>query len=507
MYFEDLQYCEKYITYCTDIPISSDVDCPDAAPIFNSIEKICTDMDCPEEGFENGTCIIKKEKYKVRKFFIYWFNDTYIQFPSFNIDKSGYLLVEFSIADNFRIHQLHNKNFPKRKLFFLDEDGRGLFDKYKDISEKIITYDTNSYRFLSVSLAVKVNNESEYSYLLNYEQSQGLLELINIKTGKASYKYINTLLKGYRNIIFEESFLHNAQIFLIELNEDNNNTYLLGFLEKETLSLNIKKGLTLVKFNFTSIDDNIDINSLTIIYFFHLSFDIGDSRISVVEGKNNNFFFEYLNMESYIEVIAYNIDTKHENIPNLGGFKLDIQLIQNFYHKLSLLKKEEEEEVVLFYSDYYNYNFLIYKFINNQFNLNISISFKHDYFEGYLFQSIDMIVFNENRIIVLSHKFHGKTIIITILDFLGSYTKFFKTKYSINIINEKIHLLTRFSLMFKYKDILGFHLNNIKGMHGFVFFGYFNSTDPRQIYNLKKDGLNYSIKLNQYLQSQSHIFG
>ena len=61
--------------------------------------------------------------------------------------------------------------------------------------------------------------------------------------------------------------------------------------------------------------------------------------------------------------------------------------------------------------------------------------------------------------------------------------------------------------MFKYKDILCFHLNNIKGMHGFVFFGYFNSTDPQQIYNLKKDGLNYSIKLNQYLNLQSNIFG
>ena len=39
------------------------------------------------------------------------------------------------------------------------------------------------------------------------------------------------------------------------------------------------------------------------------------------------------------------------------------------------------------------------------------------------------------------------------------------------------------------------------------FFGYFNSTDPQQIYNLKKDGLNYSIKLNQYLNLQSNIFG
>ena len=331
MYITDLQFCDKYITICTNIPISSDIDCPDAVPIFNSIEKICTDMDCPEEGFENGTCIIKKEKYKVRKFFIHWFNDTYIQYPSFNIDKSGYLLVEFSIADHFKLHQLHNQDFPKRKLFFLDDEGRGSFDKFNDISEKIITYDSNSYRFLSVSSAIKVNNESEYSFLLNYEQSQGLLELINIKTGEASYKYINTLLKGYRNIIFEESFWHNAQIFLIELN-DNNNSYLLGFLEKETKSLNVEKGLTLVKFNFTSNDDKIDINSLTIIFFFHLHFDIGDSRISVVEGKNNNIFFEYMNMEYYIEVLAYNFnyDINTKEIKLISGFKLDIFFIINY---------------------------------------------------------------------------------------------------------------------------------------------------------------------------------
>ena len=31
-------------------------------------------MDCPEEGFSNGKCIIYKQKYKDRKFFISWFN-------------------------------------------------------------------------------------------------------------------------------------------------------------------------------------------------------------------------------------------------------------------------------------------------------------------------------------------------------------------------------------------------------------------------------------------------
>ena len=48
----------------------------------------------------------------------------------------------------------------------------------------------------------------------------------------------------------------------------------------------------------------------------------------------------------------------------------------------------------------------------------------------------------------------------------------------------------RYSMIFKYKDLLGLHFENIEGRNGFILFGYFNSTDPAQIYNIKKDGLN-----------------
>jgi len=61
-----------------------------------------------------------------------------------------------------------------------------------------------------------------------------------------------------------------------------------------------------------------------------------------------------------------------------------------------------------------------------------------------------------------------------------------------------MHVSYRYSLIFKYKDVLGLQFNNIVDENGYVLFGYFNSTDPR-IYNLKKDGLSYSIKLNEYL--------
>ena len=45
--------------------------------------------------------------------------------------------------------------------------------------------------------------------------------------------------------------------------------------------------------------------------------------------------------------------------------------------------------------------------------------------------------------------------------------------------------------MFRYKDLLGLHFENTEGRNGFILFGYYNSTDPKHIYNIKKEGLNY----------------
>ena len=62
-------------------------------------------------------------------------------------------------------------------------------------------------------------------------------------------------------------------------------------------------------------------------------------------------------------------------------------------------------------------------------------------------------------------------------------------KFKINIYDYKISKKTSvYSLLFKYKDLLGFAIENNEGINGFILFGYYNSTDPRQIYNIKKDG-------------------
>lgn len=64
------QYCNKYITIIDyNILLSRDIIiCPDYAPIFNSYLNSCSEMDCPEEGFSNGKCIIYKKNIKIENF-------------------------------------------------------------------------------------------------------------------------------------------------------------------------------------------------------------------------------------------------------------------------------------------------------------------------------------------------------------------------------------------------------------------------------------------------------
>jgi hypothetical protein len=78
--------------------------------------------------------------------------------------------------------------------------------------------------------------------------------------------------------------------------------------------------------------------------------------------------------------------------------------------------------------------------------------------------------------------------------------------FSIKIHGKYINNNQMYSLLFKYKDILGIHFINKNIEYGFILFGYYNSTDPKQILNLKTDGLNYNINLIDYLNLQSNVF-
>ena len=113
----------------------------------------------------------------------------------------------------------------------------------------------------------------------------------------------------------------------------------------------------------------------------------------------------------------------------------------------------------------------------------------------------------ENKAAFAVLKWHGRTITIYIIDFFDNYTSMIYNKFILNLYGQKIISKEQFSLIFKYKDLLGLHFENINGEYGFILFGYFNSTDPEQILDIKKNGLNYNINLGKYLTLQSNVFG
>ena len=86
--------------------------------------------------------------------FINYLKDDFnkINYPSYNNDKSNYLLIELTIDS------------LKRKLFFYNEDGRGIFDvindKYETNVENIRGYSRN----ISSSIAIKVNNSENSNF-------------------------------------------------------------------------------------------------------------------------------------------------------------------------------------------------------------------------------------------------------------------------------------------------------------------------------------------------------
>ena len=79
-------------------------------------------------------------------------------------------------------------------------------------------------------------------------------------------------------------------------------------------------------------------------------------------------------------------------------------------------------------------------------------------------------------------------------------------RFDIMLINQKLASNYCYSYLFQYKDLLGFMFGNDEIQNGFILFSYYNSTDPKQIYSLKRDGINYNVKLNSHLNLQTNIF-
>jgi len=332
------------------------------------------------------------------------------------------------------------------------------------------------------------------------------MELINIKTGEISHNNFFSLhANSVKNEYGESSHIFPI-MFLSETNEKNE--YLLGFFIRINIEFEkfASNGIYLFLFNFITSNKTsvINIDSINIIREHAVYSDFSEhSKASCIQTKSGYFILTAVDLNNQLVSLA--LDSRiSENITSI----VTNIVIPNTFLKRVFLKDEKSILIYITYSEeqvFLGICIQDYK-LKEFFNL-IHEGFPIEITDGIFYYSMDAIALSENRVIILSQQMHGRMLIINIFDFFDEYRKFFRIKYNIKLINQKMHVNYRYSLIFKYKDTLGLHFENMIGQNGFVIFGYFNSSDPKQIYNIKKDGLEYNIKLNQYLFLQSNIFG
>ena len=293
---------------------------------------------------------------------------------------------------------------------------------------------------------------------------------------------------------------------MMELNERNK--YLIAgyFYYRISTTSQFKLVIALCFFELIPTKKNkINVYSLNFFNtFIHIysNFDFDEeAKIFVIQTKSGNFLTSAMTSSHYLILINFNLDK---------SVFINI-LFDKAFHKLLLLK--DEIFILCYFPKSDNYralNVLIAEYLdNNTLNQILAFGMNLETHSGIYYYSSDRILLKEYRVAFVSQKKDRKRISIFIFDFFDNYKNAIINQFNINIYEEKMNIIYRYSLLFKYKDVLGFgfQFENLEGENGFVLFGYFNSTDPKQIYNIKKDGLNYKINLENYLNLQSNIFG
>ena len=244
-------------------------------------------------------------------------------------------------------------------------------------------------------------------------------------------------------------------------------------------------------------NNKIDINSLKIIaqefiYIDFLKFN-QYGRFYFIQTKRGKFYLSFVTNENKLFFLEqekkrlYYIST----LTNEYSFQKLI-LIKDEIKMLCYYSSDKYLVFIIFDEIYYEY---LNKILESRINKFLPFLDDNDY--------ADIIFISEVKAVFA---FDDSTnIAIYLLNFFNNYKKYVMSEFILNIYGNKINNYCIYSLLFKYKNMLGIQFKN-SDFYGFILFGYFNSTDPKQILNIKKDGLNYKINLGNYLNLQSNIF-
>jgi len=438
---------------------------------------------CKKNGYSN-TCLISTSNYRI--LFINWLNDIsdFMNYPSYNNDKSNYLLIELTLGSDTQS--------TKRKFYFYNDEGRGFFDEINDIYESYAISRRAYKRAFSSSIVLKVKNSEKYGYLLNFENFHNNLEIIDIKTGEIYLDSFFNLLW-----IFDYGFLDSPKTpstQILELNEGNQ--FLIATFAKNRANNEI------IIYYYTFILENLEEQKINIeslfyidgksINFSNITFNI-KARFFFIQTKSGNLYLSFVDNANKLYYYDIHNDIYYYIYTLSNGFS---------FQKLLLIK--DEIKFISYYSSIKNLVFSIFNttyYDKNELILDSKIYKRLPYQDST--DSTDILFLTEVKAVFVFEQNNRTTILI--LDFFDNYKNYVLFEFVINIYGNEIKNTRVYSLIFKYRNMLGLQFQN-EHENGFILLGYYNSTDPKQILNIKKDGLNYKINLGNYLNLQSNIF-
>ena len=319
-------YCDLYTTSCNNSE-NGEIICPDEVPFFDNITKSCYEYECPNNDLDKGYCFVSNQKYKDRILFVNWFSDNnnkHINYPSYNVDNSGYLLIEFSYdVIIYKFNKYDLEPYKKRKLYFYNEEGRGIFDEINDKYEKIIKYYKEFVRFYSTSMALKVNNSEKYEYFLNFETYNFNIEFFDFKAQEIYNDKLTDIFRYTQCAYLFTSITSSIQ--LLELNEKNH--YLAAQYAYCESGEYLEPGISINIFSINPLEDkNVNIYSFNSIHFQYMFYDAInlDSKFYIIQNKNGDLI---------LSLIRYNYFIFIHNIYHKKLYILD-RTDQSFFHKL-----------------------------------------------------------------------------------------------------------------------------------------------------------------------------
>ena len=458
---------------------------------------------CTTEELKTGICIIENEIIKTQ-----WLNNI------INIGQLNYLYINIESSENDNLYCLVS-SFPTsnvRKIYILNKEGYGLFNKTNPFINLIINDPNIKGRYESEISAIKLFSDNDNKeYLLSISKGSQFVELYDLYENNIFFNNVSSTfgqLRGVFTVVGPHLKLYS---------NENKNIYLFGILGCEYGLNSTENYFYLIKTKFTNLNISNNLPTTEI-----KKTKCSDSKIvSCFETRNNFIICFYHSPDYEYIIIVYSNDliekTKlviHNGNPEEGYEDLFFKCIHFFDETgvFSYFQNKENHIIYLQFKKYSENN----NTIENTYSFR-GLTFDNCPLNNEKVTSCNMIKITDKKIFFIGVS-EDKTILYIISLFNYYKENFVNKYYSIEmskLYNYNIDETLRVTL---YKNFLvlgsNYYDTNKDKFSTLIIFNYPNTTevDLDLVYYLSTNNdtvkiNNLTLELNGKYEMENNIFG